>query len=73
MLSFSVVKNLDVFKGLSLDLGVSCIANAMHPAPAGVIAEKLKTFQCASRAGSDQNFREMKYHAGVVPPRKVKA
>ena len=36
-------------------------------------AEKLKTFQCASRAGSDQNFREMKYHAGVVPPRKVKA
>ncbi len=31
MLAFPVVKNLDVFKGLSLDHGVSRKASAMHP------------------------------------------
>jgi hypothetical protein len=31
MLPFSVVENLDVFKGSRLDLGVRGVANAMHP------------------------------------------
>ena len=31
MLPFSVVENLDVFKGSGLDLGVRRVANTMHP------------------------------------------
>ena len=30
MLPFSVVKDLDVFKGGSFNLGVRCVTNAMH-------------------------------------------
>ena len=31
VLPFSVVENLDVFKGSGLDLGVRRVANTMHP------------------------------------------
>ena len=33
VLSFSVVKNLDVFKGRRLDLGVSCCRPRLPPQP----------------------------------------